>query len=267
MSNIVALLIATSILLTSCADSSTGRQAHCRDIGELPSGDLLMFGEMHGSVEAPALIAEVACHLSIDNEIAIGLEIPTSEQERIDDYLASNGTKEDEDRLTASTFWQNGNDGRSSIAMLNLLRSIRTLDGIGHPIDVFAFDEQLDGRTNRDVAIATGIRRYRDANPSKKIVALMGNIHAMQETFTIEDVSIIPSGQLLKDLNPLSVLIAYPKGTVWACMPDCTVHSVAPQNPLTGPSGFREGSTLTGYSHTYLLNSITASPPAIGDGG
>ena len=114
--------------------------------------------------------------------------------------------------------------------------------------------------------MAASIRRYRRENPSRTLAALMGNIHAMQDTFVVEDYSITPAGQLLKDLSPISILITYPKGSVWACMPDCGVHDVAPRNPLLGPSGFREGASMTGYSHTYLLGSITASPPAAGEG-
>lgn len=224
-----------------------------------------MFGEVHGTAEAPALIADVACHLAADNDVAIGLEIPTSEQMLIDEYLASQGTTEDEDRLTESAFWQGGHDGRSSVAMLNLLRSVLEQNAGGRSVEVFAFDEQSDGSANRDEAIASGIRRYRDKNPSRMIVALMGNIHAMQETFTSGDVTIVPAGQLLKDLTPTSVLVAYPEGTAWACMPDCGTHNVVPGRPLSVPAGFREGPGRSGYSHTYLLESITASPPAAGN--
>ena len=185
MRNITALIIFMT-LLAGCIDGPDRHGVQCRDIGELPGGHLLLFGEMHGSIEAPALIADVACHLSLSGDVTIGLEIPATEQAQIDDYLASAGTA----------------------------------------------------------------------------VAFMGNIHAMQEKFVVEDFSMTPAGQLLEDLSPTSILITYPKGTVCACMPDCGVHDVAPRNPINGPSGFREGASMTGYSHTYLLGSITASPPA-----
>ncbi|HEY4530519.1 MAG TPA: hypothetical protein VIG97_09390 [Luteimonas sp.] len=261
MRRIIALLVVMT-LVAGCADHRERHDANCRDIGELPAGNLFLFGEMHGSVEAPALVAAMACHLSFSEDVAIGLEIPTDEQPRIDQYLASAGTKSDEARLVATTFWRNGNDGRTSGAMLDLFRELRALKAGGRSVEVFAFDAEVAGSEDRDKAMASSIRRYRSQHPSRTIVALMGNIHAMQEEFVAEDFTMAPAGQLLRDLSPISILIAYPKGTVWACMPDCGVHNVAPRNPNHGPSGFREGASMTGYSHTYFLDSITASPPA-----
>ena len=72
----------------------------------LPTGKLLLFGEMHGSVEAPKLISDLACSLSKSEEIAIGLEIPSQDQPLIDNYLKSLGTKEDIETLTSGYFWQ-----------------------------------------------------------------------------------------------------------------------------------------------------------------
>lgn len=262
MRSIVALIIFMT-LLGGCTDRPDRHGVQCRDIGELPGGNLLLFGEMHGSIEAPALIADVACHLSLGGDVTIGLEIPAEEQARIDDYLASAGTAADEAKLLATAFWRNGEDGRSSVAMLDLLRAIRALNAGGRSLEVLAFDDQALGSTDRDEAMAASIRSHRGKHPSRKMVALVGNIHAMQERFVVEDFSLTPAGQLLEDLFPTSILITYPKGTVWACMPDCRVHDVAPRNPIDGPSGFREGASMTGYSHTYLLGSITASPPAL----
>lgn len=261
MRNIAALIIFMT-LLAGCTDGPDRHGVQCRDIGELPGGHLLLFGEMHGSIEAPALIADVACHLSLSGDVTIGLEIPATEQAQIDDYLASAGTAADEAKLLAGAFWRHGNDGRSSVAILDLLRAIRAQNAGGRSLEVLAFDDHALGSMSRDEAMAASIRSYRGIHPSRKMVALMGNIHAMQEEFVVEDFSMTPAGQLLEDLSPTSILITYPKGTVWACMPDCGVHDVAPRSPINGPIGFREGASMTGYSHTYLLGSITASPPA-----
>jgi hypothetical protein len=218
---------------------------------------------MHGSVEAPALISELACSLSKSEEIAVGLEIPSQDQPLIDSYLMSRGTKTDEKALTDSYFWQKGRDGRSSAAMLRLIEDIRALKNDGHPVDLFAFDDQPGTRLERNVAIAKGIRRFHTSHPNTKIIALMGNIHAMQGEMTVRNETLVPSGSLLNDLNPVSILIAYPAGTTWACMPACGIQNLVPRNDIAGPSGFKESASLIGYSHTFLLSSITASPPAI----
>lgn len=193
----------------------------------------------------------------------MGLEIPSGEQPLIDTYLMSRGTEADKKKLTSSDFWQRGWDGRSSSAMLGLINGVRTLKERGAPIVIFAFDDQPGTELDRDIAIANGIRRFHDSHPSKQIVALMGNVHAMQESITIGPETIVPSGKLLKDLRPISILVAYPKGSVWSCMPDCGVHEIPAANSFTGSLGFGVGAPPPkGYDYTYSLSSITASPPA-----
>ena len=258
-----AALIA--IALTACGHASPPQTSNrtCPRPQGLPEGKILLFGEMHGSLEAPKLISDLACSLSKSRDIAVGLEIDSHDQARIDGYLKSRGTTADVEKLTGSYFWQKGKDGRSSAAMLHLIENIRELRIEGHSISVFAFDDQPGSELERNVAIANGIRRFYSTRPNVQIIALMGNVHAMQTEMTTSDGPLVPSGILLSDLNPVSILISYPAGTIWACMPNCGVHSLTPRNPVTGPSGFREGAALGGYSHSFLLSSITASPPAM----
>lgn len=253
------------VVLSGCSHSTKtpGTAGSCRDVQGLPPGNLLLLGEMHGSVETPALISQLACSLASSREVAVGLEIPSGDQSLIDSYLVSRGTKTDKLRLTGSDFWQRGWDGRSSSSMLRLIDDIRKLKEDGAPIDVFAFDDQPGTELGRDFAIANGIRRFHDLHSKKQIIALMGNIHAMQEQITVGDETIVPSGKLLEDLGPISILVAYPKGTVWACMPDCGTHEIGAARSFMGAPGFSEGASPAGYSHTFSLPSITAAPPAV----
>ncbi|EIL88112.1 hypothetical protein UU9_13388 [Rhodanobacter fulvus Jip2] len=239
---------------------------NCSEPDGLPRGKLLLFGEMHGSKETPALIAQLACFLSKHQEVAIGLEIPSRDQPLIDAYLASRGTNASREKLMSSVFWKTDRDGRSSAAMFELIDAIRDLKEHGRAIDLFAFDDQPGTTLERNVAIANGIRRFVKEHREAKVVALMGNIHAMQDPMNIGKEKLVPSGYLLKDLTPISILVTYPKGTIWACMPDCRKHDLSPRTPVAGPAGFKNGATLDGYSRMFLLNSITASPPAIMNG-
>ena len=260
-----AIAILLVLLLAACGrgQSSTAAAETCPEPPGIPAGELLLFGEMHGSAEAPALVSRLACVLSAPRELAVGLEIPTQDQPLIDAFLGSQGTPSDVAALTSSSFWQEGKDGRSSQAMLKLIENIRAMKQSGKPVDLFAFDDQPGTGLERNVAIANGIRRFHDAHPGARIVALMGNVHAMQDKMYAGNETIVPSGYLLADLHPVSVLVMYPAGTIWACMPNCGIHRIAPRNPETSPSGFREGASLGGYSRSYLLPSITASLPAV----
>lgn len=253
------------ITLTICGHAAQAQASTrtCTQLQGVPEGQLLLFGEMHGSVEAPRLISQLACSLSESQKVAVGLEIPSQDQPLIDTYLKSLGTKADVEKLTSSPFWQKGKDGRSSAAMLDLVEYIRELRGQGHSIDLFAFDDQPGTALERNVAIANGIRRFHSAHPNVQIIALMGNVHAMQTLMATGAGSLVPSGKLLSDLDPVSILITYPAGTIWACMPNCGVQSLTRRNPTGGSPGFKSDAPLDGYSHSFLLSSITASPPAV----
>ncbi|MEO8802846.1 MAG: hypothetical protein ABI304_02890, partial [Rudaea sp.] len=126
---------------------------------------------------------------------------------------------------------------------------------------VFAFEpEYHDGR---DAALAQSIRTFHLNNPTFSIIALMGNIHASQTPFQVGGKQIVTTGTLLKDLNPTSVFIAYVKGTVWVCMPDCGIHEVRSEWGASEKAGFVDEAPWPGYSKSYVLSSITASPPAV----
>lgn len=262
----IAFLAALVLSPGSYAAQPSTWHEDCPPLDGLPQGKLLLFGEMHGSKEAPALIARLACAVSKHEEMAVSLELPSREQQRLDAYLASPGAKADRKKLMGSAFWQTDKDGRSSAAIFELIDAVRILRKHGRAIDLFAFDEQPGTTLERNVAIAHGIRGFRERHPDTKVIALMGNIHAMQEPLDFGEEKLRPSGYLLKDLEPVSILLTYPKGSIWACMPDCRIHDLSPRTPVPGPPGFKKGATLSGYSHMFLLGSITASPPAVMNG-
>jgi hypothetical protein len=226
-----------------------------------PRTKMLLFGEMHGSIEGPAFVGEVACAYSKDGPTALGLEIRGVEQAAIDRYLDSDGGAEARSGLLAGTFWTKYPDGRSSAAMVDLIERIRVLRGQGRPLQVFAFDLLSEG--DRDAAMADAIRAYHAAHPHTRIVALMGNIHASQTPMKRGDGTIITSASLLTDLDPVSMLLLYRSGTIWACMPGCGVHPVQSKWGMEKAPGLHLSSPMAGYSMTWVLDRITASAPAV----
>jgi len=261
MKRIVALL--AIILLASCSAFDQSIKVSCNAPEGIPRSNLLLFGEMHGSVESPEVIGRIACARALEGPTVVGLELPTKEQTAIESYLASDGSKASRARLLSGPFWQQSKDGRSSMAMIDLIEYVRKLKQQDIPLTVFAFDAQTNIDTSRDSAIAQSVRNFRAANPSLPIVALMGRVHASQAPIHRGDQLIITSGSLLQDLNPTSVLLGHPSGTIWACMPDCDIHQVDSSWGTAKQSGFTNESPMLGYSTTYVLPSITASPPAI----
>ncbi len=259
------LAILLAIALSACGHKPNPSIASksCPTPLGIPNGKLLLFGEMHGSIEAPNLISNIACSLSSSEDVAVGLEIPSQDQPLIDKFLESQGTSADITALTSSEFWQKGKDGRSSKAMLQLIKDIRSLRENGRSIQIFAFDDQPNSTLERNIAIANGIRRFQATHKNMRIIALMGNIHAMQGGITTENGPLITSAMLLSDLNPVSITITNPAGTIWACKPDCGIQSLTPRNQTERSPGFNASTAIGGYSYSYHLASITASPPAV----
>lgn len=266
----IAIGWAMAVALFSLAACTRGEAVQaaavdCVAVSAVPDARLLLFGEMHGSQEAPALVHGLACAISATQDVAVGLEIPSEDQPLLDAYMGSAGGAEDARRLVSSAFWQQGRDGRSSVAMLQLIEGLRALKQAGRPVSLFAFDDQPGTELERNVAIANGLRRFHNADPSVRIIALMGNVHAMQESMWAGDGMLTPSGKLLADLHPVSVLVSYPAGTIWACVSTCGVQTLTAARGEAEP-GFHEDSAMGGYSRTYRLASLTASPPAVEKG-
>lgn len=250
------------LLLSACATTRPANDIACNAPVNIPEGDLLLFGEMHGSVETPELVGRVACEQAKHGPAALGLEVPTEEQAAIDRYMDSDGSDEARGQLLAGRFWQKGRDGRSSAAMSGLLEQVRLWRLNGLPLSVFAFDSDNGG--GRDKALAASIRNFRTQHPDLPIIALMGNIHASGEPFEFSDRTVVTSGTLLQDMNPVSILVRYPAGTVWTCMGgSCEIHEIRRSSGSPVSPGFSEGSPRGGYAISFMLPSITASPPAV----
>lgn len=238
------------------------KSIECNAPKGIPESRLLFFGEVHGSVEAPALVGKIACAAGQKGPTALLVELPANEQAAIDRYLASSGDAISRAKLLSGKFWQSDKDGRSSAAMAALIEQVRSLRQHGLPLSIFAF-AQIERGTTPDASYATAIRAFHANHPTVRIIALLGNVHASQAPFKVGEKSILTTGYLLRDLNPTSVFLAYHSGSIWACMPDCGVHQVTSTSSNARKADFYKGSPFSGYSSSYVLPSITASPPAV----
>src|SRR5690606_6129826 len=125
MRHILALLFI--VLLSACEQAQRSSSVVCDEPRGVPQAKLLLFGEIHGSVEAPALIGRVACFSALSAPTAIGHENPIGEQGAIDSYLASDGRKEPTGKMLSGPFSQSATDGRSSAAMAELIEYVSAL--------------------------------------------------------------------------------------------------------------------------------------------
>jgi hypothetical protein len=230
---------------------------------------LLLIGEIHGTAEVPAAVADLAQQIAaVERPLIVGLEIWRGEQAAIDRYLDSAGTYEDRAQLLAGEFWtRDYQDGRSSVAMVELLDRLRAL-ALKSDLSVVAFDEDpvadLDGAA-RDKAMAERLSRALDAEPEAFALVLAGNFHTRIQASAPWDPEHRFMGHHLIDYQPYSVEIMGVAGSVWTCTgpetDSCKLREL-PQN--TVQPGLTLGDEIgeRGHHGIWWLPAVTASAPA-----
>ena len=231
---------------------------------------LVLLGEMHGTVEAPALAAALldAC-VARGQPVSLGLEIPADEQRDLDRYVASGGRAPDRAVLLARPHWQPMHDGRDSEAMFALVDHVRRLQRGGAKVAIVAFDHCDPDMNVRNRRMAQTLRDAALRKPGAMLLVLTGNIHAMTHRPSFELIDngkpIAPpmtAGRYLADLSPVSFDVQGASGAFHACLAgSCGMQPVMPQPVPSAPRLVHGGDSAWDYD--LLLPHFTPSPPAI----
>lgn len=256
--------------------------AGCAEIASVPEsllarGSMLLFGDVHGSREAPAFFAEAVCHASAGRPLMVGLEIPQSEQARVDRFLGSAGAEADAADLLAGPFWTDDfQDGRRSQAMAALLDRIRALRSAGRRIAVVLIDvEKVKVGPDRDERLAENLARGFQAHPDALAMVFVGNLHAMATVGTPWDPAFKPMAVHLRERKATvrSLDLSSPGGSAWMCYledgagpdekPTCGPHAW----PASADHPARPGILLRpkasgAFDGVYSVSSLSTSPPA-----
>jgi hypothetical protein len=223
---------------------------------------IVMFGEVHGTAETPALVGDFVCQLAARGDpVLVGLEISAEEQGHIDAYLVSDDSETAEQELVKSAFWS-GQDGRSSTAMRDLLVRLRQLRGAGRDLVVVALD--APGQGTRDAAMSGRLREWIRQAPHKKVAVLVGNLHALRSKGSPFDPAFEPMGFYLADLAPLSLFVDFVGGSAWNCQGGCAAHALHPKpaESQKPPGVYIDASLAEGYDGLVVLSAATPSRPA-----
>jgi len=273
MSGCAAMRLAVQPIDAVLTDACVGGSALPAPL--LKPGGLLIFGELHGTRELPAFFGEAVCWTSGALPVQAGLELPASEQERVETFLASPGAPADVEALTAGPFWSRPpeqQDGKASRAMAALVDRLRRLRRAGQPIDVFLFDvDDAGGPGERDRTMAERLAERVRAHPEALTLALAGNVHARKNKGVPWNPELEPMGLHLvtAGVRVLSLDSVTPAGTAWICdakTMTCGSHDVQAWRAL--PSGRAVGiemlaePTQEGFDGLYATPSLNASPPA-----
>lgn len=228
----------------------------------LENTDAVVFGELHGNAESPAAFRQIVCatHAGVGN-ILVGVELPESAIDVVrlqaSDPAAPAGA-------AGLEFWAKAHDGRTSLAMFELVEWLVHLEADGR-IQLLALDARVTGREPFGPTSGTHLRRARSAagQDTRKILVLTGRGHA----------GFHGGGNSLSEdlashgIATLSVELMPDGGASWVCRSGRCGVSDAPR----GECGHR-GSVPTAYTEldahrrqaTLCLGPVTPSLPKVG---
>lgn len=192
----------------------------------LKSIKIIILGEVHGTKQVPALFSKMVRSVA-DNKskTLVILEIFQSSQNSIDRFLQTG----DESILRQDTFFnRNYQDGRSSQAMVNLLKELAKMPNV----TVLCMDPPMGSNDvmtgqDRDTAMAAFINTQRISYDRTFVLA--GNIHSSAAIGTHWDKNYRPMTYELKSMatdlmeNPpleipiLNILVRYETVNSWNC--------------------------------------------------
>lgn len=229
---------------------------------KLPDGGVIVFGEYHGTLEAPRFFLECVREFAAQKEeVSVFLEFRVTENPLIARYL---GGTIDERALVQGAQWK-VEDGRSSMAMLDLLRELRTDVAARRVTTVSGLDHAEGG----DYAVRDRVmaENFLAAYPAKGYsLVLVGNVHARLTEGVPWDPKLKPFAMVVRQkvAKIVSLDMRYQAGTAWSCAPKCEADSINAQLggvtlPATRAVAFHQSGA---YDGTWYVGKLNASPPA-----
>ncbi len=251
------------------SDASLGCDGGIQNVEmlQLEKSQILILGEIHGTEESPQFALRLACQaLAHGQKVAIGLEAPAIDQERLDRYTTTSQISLV--YLADARLW-NAGDGRSSRAVLALINDVRDHVLRGHNIRIFAFDgpKLLGQRTaseplSRDQRMADNVRQEYRESKGGIIILLTGNVHAAKQP--LNEAYPKPMASYLADLPLVSLRMRHRGGTFWACVDSCEVNvaqSMSNSSPGFSVSKYENRDQADTFDAFYDVGLIHASYP------
>lgn len=255
----------------------------------------VVFGELHGTEQAPAFVGDVACALAARGaRLLIAIEHSASSDEAL--QRAWNGPAESLKTILAEMDWAARDDGVGSVAMFEMIRRLHQLKLAGRSIDIVAYNgiknedqrrrfAALAGQGPHDAAQAENIERAADRGYDLVLV-LTGNIHARKQPVTFGGVTFEPMAMRIArsgELVSLDMLTA--GGSAWTCQAgpgvtarpgqplpagaiSCGARDLGP-SPMIARAPFIDLRSAANpgdasrYDGVFYLGKVRASPPAV----
>jgi hypothetical protein len=231
----------------------------------------VIVGEVHGTVEAPALFGDLVCAAHVSGRpVVVAIELADIAQPALDAFLASDGGGEAAARFLASPIWHLPmRDGRSSRAYLQLIERLRRLKQAGAVAGVLAIQPTGDSarsatQSGFNADMADLIRAAGARAPNALVLVLVGNFHARKHAAIFNGARIVPAAADLPPSETLSLTVQT-TGEAWNCT---TPTDCGPRQQPSGQPDPRGVILTPGSDGDYdgfigLGVVTTASPPAV----
>lgn len=270
------LMLACALLIAACSARPDVAQLQCPVVEGvelvLPAPGVFI-GDMHGTVESPAFLGALACHVVKSGQsLVVAMEYDARDQAVLDRFLVTADADEAVTLLISTAHWTGNVDGRASSAMRDALVDIRSYARAGGDVELVAYDLRVATWQERDPASAEYIRQKRSADGADAYwIVFGGNVHARKikglpvANPTPDDENHEPLGYLIKDWGLIHLNADYRGGALWGCAgPDgCAVQEFGspcdvdcPPNPV-----IRLHHAHPAYDGTYDVGKLTVSKP------
>jgi hypothetical protein len=146
----------------------------------------LFVGEIHGTEQAAPVFAQIVQeYIDARQPVIVALELPPTEDDLVNTFLNAPDREVADARrdMLAAPFWKRAarqNDGRASMAMLQLLEHLRTV----RLAEGTLFVRLVCVQSRDDAAAARLLQAAVEKYQGASVVSLSGNAHAMKQAAT-----------------------------------------------------------------------------------
>jgi len=189
----------------------------------------VIFGENHGTKEAPKFVGDVACALAAKGEhVLVAVEHDAIHNPAFQAAWSLQPSQFEAALRLAG--WKGREDGVTSEAMFQLLVRLHSLKDAGGLISIVAFNgardeaqrerfKALPGQGPHEAAQAENIRVASRQRRYDHVLVLVGNLHARKREIGREGYTFKPMAMTLAPPDEIVTLnMAAAKGTSWDCV-------------------------------------------------
>lgn len=231
-----------------------------------PEHRFVIVGEIHGTTETPAAFAQLVCAAAEQGPVTVALELPVAMQPQLDAFLTAPDDTAAAAILQPTIFGDfSMADGRTSLAVVEMMQAIRRLKAEGRDVTLRAFQPSTPrppafDQNYYELDMASALVAAAAERPGARVLVLVGNIHASKTRF--ERLDLLPAAAHLPRKATVTLNVAQQGGQSWSCQADgCRAYDsiarydAAARGVIMGPVS--EGA----WDGVLAIGPVTASPP------